>query len=301
MKWIIVLLALIALPGTIQADDKAGDKASEEAALRVFIDNFFTEFTQLNPILGDDGDGAEKRSPLALGSFVTARFTKPLDADRRSGRIAPVDLIAQLFMHGPDGWVIEDLQISGDVARANINFGSVMNKASEPLAYSFRLIKDGDTWKFFRFVNLQPKTPEAEKKEIEKQQAVGDPVATTKAYLDLIVDLYNPDNAPKAAARLTDISKAIEPLWVDSREARRAAGQLQAQFAQTHPRDWKHLETSLGGDTADVTVELLVGNKTMLENAMMLKMFGGETPQFVFKLKKDSDVWKLTGFTRKPA
>jgi len=297
VKWIIALLVLIAPLSSIQADEQA----SEEAALRVFIDNFFTEFTQLNPMLGADEDGADKRSPLALSSFVIARFTRPSEADKRSGRIAPVDLIAQLFMHGPNGWVIEDLRISGDVARADINFGSVKNKIPEPLAFSFRLIKDGDTWKFFRFVDLRPKAPKVEKKEIKVQQATGDPVATTKAYLDLIIDLYNPDNAAKATARLIDISKAIRPLWVDAREARRTAGQLQAQFAQTQPFEWRHLETSLNGDTADVTVELRVGNKLMLDNAMMLKMLGGETPRFVFKLKKESGVWKLTGFTRKPA
>ena len=59
-----------------------------------------------------------------------------------------------------------------------------------------------------------------------------------------------------------------------------------------------------GGETTvsvplEATVELSVGNTLMLNNTMMLKMYGGAKPRLAFKLVGEGDVWKITGFNKK--
>lgn len=290
MKRLLGILTIMLLATWVAADDHVDD----EAEVRAFIEDFFTGFRALNPMMQPD----DKKQMAGLTVHVVKNFTKVSEENRRSGRVPPVDLVSALFIHGPKNWQIKDMRVSGDVARVDMLFQSVAKNGAPDVPLSFRLIRDAEDWKFIRFINPRPKKKAVESEALPEQNAAASAETTVKTYLDFVVGAYNPDRAGAAQSRLADISKAITPLWLDTRAARRASGQLQAQLSQIQPLDWKLFKVDQGASSAEVTAELLVGNKLMLGNPMMLKMFGGETPRLTFALKKEGEAWKLAGFTR---
>ena len=290
MKRLLGILTIMLLATWVAADDH-GDG---EAEVRAFIEDFFTEFRSLNPMMQPE----DKKPMAVLTAHVVKNFTKVSEENRRSGRVPPIDLVSALFIHGPKSWQIKDMKVSGDAARVDMLFQSAAKNGALDLPLSFRLIRDAEGWKFIRFINQQSKKKVVESEPLPEQNATASAEVTVKTYLDFIVSAYSPSKVGAAQSRLADISKAGAPLWMDTRGARRASGQLQAQFSQIQPLDWKLIKADQSGGSAEVTAELLVGNKLMLGNPMMLKMFGGETPRLIFVLKKEGEVWKLAGFTR---
>ena len=278
MKWILALLLMLASTTPAEVQDEMPD----EAAVREFVNGFFARFVELR----DARQTSEEKSTRSLASHAVAHFTEVSEADRRRGRIPPVDLVSALFMHGPKTWRIERLKVAGDVARVDVHFTSVMDDHSDQIPLSFRLIRAGGSWKFLRFEDLRP--PAQEAPAMEKIKSVNpdtDLVKTLRAYMDFVVQTYEPAHASKALGQTIEISKALEPMWVDTRDARRAAAQLHTSFMQLQPLDWKLIDTVVDGDQAYCTVELIVGNKQLVANAFMLKFWGGERECPVFSWK----------------
>ena len=286
-----VFMALILIsPATTQAE------TADEVAVRTFVDGFFTRFSEMAAARAE-GDG----SVMPLTGYAVENFVKTSEADRRRGRIAPVDLVSKLFMHGPKSWQMEALRVAGDVARVDIQFVSDMTGQSEPIPMSFRLVREGDIWKFLRFEDLRkPPAAKPEEAEIDAVSPASSPTQTVKAYLDFMVETYRPANAANAASKLVQISKATEAAWVDARNARRASAQIQAQFSQLQPLDWTHVRATDVGTGTEVEVELTVGNKQLLSNAGMLRFWGGEKPRLIFDMEKTDDGWRISGFRRAP-
>ena len=291
-KWLAPLMMFMIPWGELAAREQAND----EAVLSTFIGEFFTEFARLSPI----SQNKEQKSVMPLVSFTLDNFTKLSEIDRSKGRVASIELVGQLFMHGPKAWNIEHLRIAGDVARVDIRFVSIMESQEQDIQLSFRLIRIEDGWKFMRFEDLRPKPKVLEVPNVEmvEQIAAVSPNATLKTYLDFMIDVYSPSKVAASQGRSRDISRAIEPLWVQTHAARRASGQFRALLRQIHPLDWNLVTSEQAVKAAKVTVELLVGNKRILNNDKMLNIMGGETPRFIFDLGREGKTWQLTGFTK---
>ena len=119
----------------------------------------------------------------------------------------------------PDSWEIESARIAGDYAEAVVHFRSKPRYGDE-VTKSYTIEMSGLNGEWFlaghRSSKSEPK--EVKSTNIEAARPVGDnPVDMVSQQLEI---LKHPD------ARMENLFKASEPLWIDARQARRGLGRL---------------------------------------------------------------------------
>ena len=302
MKPFVLLLALLvwSLPGFSQpsgASPVNGSPAAQtqKQELLAFIDAFFTEFSALSSKIRR---GSDKTAQMDIIHLTRDRFVRATqDSIRASGNVQEIDIISKLWPIGPKSWVVKDIHIAGDVAKASILFYSYNESHKEPIPYALRFIRSNDTWLFLRAMDLRPKKP-SDKTSVtlpaEKDlTALGSPQKTLGDYLDYLVanrslvDIRNPAMLRPAVKKIGD---GIKALWADTPAARRARNEATSKLLLQDIAGWQLGENTAAGGAWEGMVEVTTGAKNPMATYIKTK------PKVMFKAVQSGNIWLLTDF-----
>ncbi len=276
-------------------------ETSEDAVLSAFIDDFFTEFSRLSAAARGAKDSSGQSTTMPLISHSMTHFVRSTETSRiSSGEVPEVDLVAKLVFHGPKSWVISDVRVAGDVARADVAFTSVQPRQSEPIPFAFRFIRSEGNWMFLRSIDKRPKKvieetvvvlPKAQKLEPAKSAD-----STLKAYLDFlvanrsVVDLKKPATMRPAVKKIGD---EIAPLWRADAASKRARNEATTKLLFQDIESWLIIEETLDGDHWSALVEVTMGKRNPLAGFSKIK------PKMTFEANNEGGSWLLVGFALK--
>ena len=286
-----VLVVFISVSSTAQT--------SEEAVLRAFINDFFTEFSRLSAAARVAKDSSGHSTTMPLINHSMTHFVKSTETSRAtSGEVPEVDLVAKLVFHGPKSWEIKDVRVAGDVARADVTFLSLQARQSEPIPFTFRFIRSEGNWKFLRSTDKRPKTVVEEttvalpsEQNLEPTNSAG---STLKAYLDFlvanrtVVDLKKPATIRPAVKK---IGEEIAALWRMDAASKRARNEATTKLLFQDIESWLIIEETLDGDHWTALVEVTMGKRNPMAAFSKIK------PKMTFEAENEGGSWFLVGFS----
>jgi len=180
----------------------------------------------------------------------------------------------------PEAWEVEPERIAGDYAEAVVWFTS-RPRHGKPVKKSFTVELNRDQGEWFlvghRSQDSKPDiTPSP--KPVAAISEDG-PDALVKAQLELL---------GKKGVKMHDMVKVSEPIWLDTRQARRGMGRLIGMGmgllgpGKSSPT-WKYVPAEIDGSDAQVTVQ------AVWPQAVSIKLFS----RIRFSLKQTAAGWRL--------
>lgn len=277
---------------------QASGQNDDEASLRAFIDEFFTEFAALTATARDSRDNRDQSRAMPVINHTLAHFVRSTETGEAArGSVPEVELVAKLTFHGPASWDISNVRVAGDVARADVQFHSVQESHTKPIPFAFRFIRANDGWRFLRATDKRPKE-EAAEPEVDVAGAVSSSqtlsaAATLAQYLDFLVanrgavDIRNP-----AAIRpaMKTIGDEIAVLWADGAPARRARNEATTKLLLQDIKAWEIVEDSDADNEWRAAIEVTMGERNPMAAFSKIK------PRMTFVATLQNGIWKLSGF-----
>ena len=265
-----------------------------EQELEVFLDEFFTQFSDLS---------AKRRSnPQGRAMIPLTRLAKSKVERSPAMRGVPraldpsASVIAKLWLHGPKEWTVTEMDVEGDSAFAKVYFLSIMAGRPEPIPFGFRFSKSGQRWKINGFVDLRS-VPQQDGNwhELIVSAVKESPEASFTAYMDEIERYYTPRKAKESMQIAPQVQESLSPMWLATENATKSLSRSMMTFSQIQPRNWQFVSSDFDGEDAELVIKASAGNPVMRQNLGMAAMMSSG---LMFTLERGEGGWLLKDYGR---
>jgi len=247
------------------------------ADIKTVLDSYFTNTKQAVEQLYSGKLGKQKKQATRMeygfgaGYWIGQAQRKDLPAGT---------MFSYLISARPGSWKIEPERIAGAYAEAVVHLTSKPRRG-DPVkkSYTFELIQNQGEW-FITGHRSQNVTPDKNASPKPTVVASGDgPEKLVRTQLDLL---------GQKGVKMQDLVKVSEPLWLDTRNARRGMGRLIGMAmgllgpGKSSPT-WKYALVETDGSDAQVMV------RAVWPQAKTIKLFS----RIHFELKQTAAGWRL--------
>ncbi len=277
-----------------QQDLSAVELAGPAQDIETFLDGFFARFSTYAKKRRENTGG---RAMIPLLRHARAAYERSPASERlKNPADSPTGLIAKLWMHGPQSWVITEFDWLEDSAFAKVYFKSVDESRPDPIPFGFKFFKAGTRWKIGGYVDLRSLEGNHDGwHNLIVEGNPDSPEAVFTSYMDKIEEFYSPKRAKESMKIAPQVQENLAPMWLPTEDATKSLGRAMMTFSQLQPRNWQFVSSDFVDEKSELVIQASAGNPVMRRNLGMAAMMGSGMK---FTLERVGDEWLLKSYGR---